>query len=55
MLSRCLSQLADTAVVGFLSETTVGNRYPLVLVEYFTKWFKALEFPSVSAVNITDH
>ena len=39
-------------ILGPLSETDQGNRYFLVVMNYFSKWVEALAMPEQSAVTV---
>ena len=40
-------------ILGLLPETENGNKYILVISDYFTKWMEAVSIPGQTAVTVT--
>lgn len=36
-------------ILGLLSTTSKGNRYLLIIIDYFTKWVEALSLKNIKA------
>ncbi|KAL3856356.1 hypothetical protein ACJMK2_011124 [Sinanodonta woodiana] len=39
-------------IMGLLPETSIGNTYILVIIDYFNKWTEALALPNQDAIAV---